>query len=87
MFNNKETLVLVDGSSYLYRAFHAIRELHNRKGEPTNALYGVLNMLKKLEESKPVHTRELLFSIAKAKTFVIKSVLAIKRRVNPCRMR
>ena len=68
MFNNKETLVLVDGSSYLYRAFHAIRELHNRKGEPTNALYGVLNMLKKLEESKPVHQGAFILD-SKGKNF------------------
>ncbi|WP_035060426.1 DNA polymerase I [Andreprevotia chitinilytica] len=42
------TLLLIDGSSYLYRAFHAIRELSAPDGTPTNALYGVINMLKKL---------------------------------------
>ncbi len=41
-------LVLVDGSSYLYRAFHALPPLANSKGEPTGAVYGVLNMLNKL---------------------------------------
>ncbi|HZF17200.1 MAG TPA: DNA polymerase I [Steroidobacteraceae bacterium] len=41
-------LVLVDGSSYLYRAFHALPPLANSKGEPTGAVYGVLNMLGKL---------------------------------------
>ena len=41
-------LVLVDGSSYLYRAFHALPPLANSKGEPTGAVYGVLNMLAKL---------------------------------------
>ena len=40
-------LVLVDGSSYLYRAFHAFPPLTNSAGEPTGAMYGVLNMLKK----------------------------------------
>lgn len=39
-------LVLVDGSSYLYRAFHAFPSLTNAAGEPTSAMYGVLNMLK-----------------------------------------
>lgn len=39
-------LVLVDGSSYLYRAFHAFPPLTNAAGEPTGAMYGVLNMLK-----------------------------------------
>ena len=42
------TLLLVDGSSYLYRAFHALPELRSPKtGEPTGAIYGVLNMLRK----------------------------------------
>ncbi|HUL91854.1 MAG TPA: DNA polymerase I [Burkholderiales bacterium] len=41
-------LLLVDGSSYLYRAFHALPDLRNAAGEPTGAIYGVLNMLRKL---------------------------------------
>ncbi|AZY49774.1 DNA polymerase I [Bordetella avium] len=44
----KKTLLLVDGSSYLYRAFHAMPDLRNAQGEPTGALYGVINMLRKL---------------------------------------
>jgi DNA polymerase-1 len=43
------TLLLVDGSSYLYRAFHAMPDLRNSQGEPTGAIYGVLNMLRRLE--------------------------------------
>ena len=43
-----KTLILVDGSSYLYRAFHAMPDLRNAKGEPTGAIYGVLNMLRRL---------------------------------------
>ena len=51
------TLVLVDGSSYLYRAFHALPDLRNRRGEPTGAIYGVLNMLRKIHtEYKPEFT-------------------------------
>jgi DNA polymerase-1 len=42
-------LLLVDGSSYLYRAFHAMPDLRNKAGEPTGAIYGVLNMLRRLE--------------------------------------
>ncbi len=42
------TLVLVDGSSYLYRAFHALPDLRNAQGEPTGAIYGVLAMLRRL---------------------------------------
>ncbi len=45
---NSAPLVLVDGSSYLYRAYHALPALSNRDGEPTGALYGVLGMLHKL---------------------------------------
>ena len=49
-------LVLIDGSSYLYRAFHALPPLTNSKGEPTGALHGVLTMIQKLiREEKPVH--------------------------------
>lgn len=44
----KKPLVLVDGSSYLFRAFYALPPLSNSKGNPTGAIYGVLNMLKKL---------------------------------------
>jgi len=46
--NKKPTLYLVDGSSYLYRAFHALPNLTNSHGEPTGALLGVANMLKRL---------------------------------------
>ena len=44
----KQTLVLVDGSYYLFRAYHAMPEFTNSAGEPTGAIYGVLNMLHKL---------------------------------------
>ncbi|UOF94135.1 MAG: DNA polymerase I [Bordetella sp.] len=44
----KQTLLLVDGSSYLYRAFYAMPNLRNSQGQPTGAIYGVLNMLRKL---------------------------------------
>lgn len=47
-------LYLIDGSSYIYRAFHAIRGLTNSKGFPTNAIYGFTNMLLKvLKEKRP----------------------------------
>src|SRR5688572_17513965 len=49
-------LVLVDGSSYLYRAFHALPPLSNSRGEPTGAIHGVLNMLQKLvREYQPTY--------------------------------
>ncbi|MCX5687132.1 MAG: DNA polymerase I, partial [Candidatus Omnitrophica bacterium] len=52
----KEKLFLIDGNSYCYRAFYAIRELRNSKGKPTNAVYGFILMLKKLlEKEKPAY--------------------------------
>ena len=49
-------LVLIDGSSYLYRAFHALPALSNARGEPTGALHGVLTMIRKLlREEQPAH--------------------------------
>lgn len=52
--HHKKLLVLIDGSSYLHRAFHALPSLTNSQGEPTGAIYGVINMIKKaLEEYKP----------------------------------
>src|SRR5215510_13371820 len=51
---NKPDLVLVDGSSYLYRAFHALPPFSNSRGEPTGAVLGVLNMLNKfLKDYEP----------------------------------
>ena len=49
-------LVLIDGSSYLYRAYHALPALSNSQGEPTGALHGVLTMIQKLvREEQPAH--------------------------------
>ena len=63
-----KTLLLVDGSSYLYRAFHALPELRSPKGEPTGAIYGVLNMLRKLATDYKSEARACVFD-AKGKTF------------------
>lgn len=48
-------LVLIDGSSYLYRAFHALPPLSNAQGEPTGALFGVVNMLRATLKERPAH--------------------------------
>ena len=63
-----KTLLLVDGSSFLYRAFHAMPDLRNRQGEPTGAIYGVLNMLRKLHHDYPADYSLCVFD-AKGKTF------------------
>ena len=66
--NSAKTLLLVDGSSFLYRAFHAMPDLRNRHGEPTGAVYGVLNMLRKLRHDYPADYSLCVFD-AKGKTF------------------
>ena len=48
-------LVLIDGSSYLYRAFHALPPLSNAQGEPTGALFGVVNMLRATLKERPAY--------------------------------
>lgn len=61
-------LVLVDGSSYLYRAFHGLPPLTNRKGVPTGAVYGVVRMVRKLIEEEQPDKVAVIFD-AKGKTF------------------
>jgi DNA polymerase-1 len=61
-------LLLVDGSSYLYRAFHALPDLRNAAGEPTGAIYGVLNMLRRLVSDYKADFLGCVFD-AKGKTF------------------
>jgi DNA polymerase-1 len=61
-------VILVDGSSYLFRAFHALPPLTNSKGQPTGAVYGVINMLRKLREQYHPKYMAVVFD-AKGKTF------------------
>lgn len=61
-------LLLVDGSSYLYRAFHAMPDLRNSKNEPVGAIQGVLNMLRRLHKDYPADYSACVFD-AKGKTF------------------
>ncbi len=63
-----KTLLLVDGSSYLYRAFHAMPDLRNQQNEPTGAIQGVLNMLRRLHKDYPADYSACVFD-AKGKTF------------------
>ncbi len=62
------TLLLVDGSSYLYRAFHALPDLRNKAGEPTGAIYGIVAMLRRLQQDIPAQYSACVFD-AKGKTF------------------
>lgn len=61
-------LVLVDGSSYLYRAFHALPPLNTSTGQPTGAIKGVINMLRRLQKDYPDSPIAVVFD-AKGKTF------------------
>ncbi|MBF4990004.1 DNA polymerase I [Methylophilus sp. QUAN] len=63
-----KTLLLVDGSSYLYRAFHAMPDLRNSANEPVGAIQGVLNMLRRLHKDYPSDYSACVFD-AKGKTF------------------
>ena len=65
---SSKILVLVDGSSFLYRAFHALPPLSNSRGEPTGAVYGVANMLRKLLEEYDTPYVVMVFD-APGKTF------------------
>lgn len=66
--SNTQKIVLVDGSSYLFRAFHALPQLTNHQGEPTGAIFGVINMLKKLPKQLNTDHIAVIFD-AKGKTF------------------
>lgn len=63
-----KTLLLIDGSSYLYRAFHALPDLRNRRDEPTGAIKGVINMLRRLHNDYQADYSACVFD-AKGKTF------------------
>lgn len=62
------TLLLVDGSNYLYRAYHALPDLRNDAGEPTGTVFGFMNMLQRLEKDYPTAYAACIFD-AKGKTF------------------
>jgi DNA polymerase I len=66
--DTKTPLILVDGSSYLYRAYHALPPLTNSKGVPTGAVKGVINMMRRLQKDYPQSTLVVVFD-AKGKTF------------------
>src|SRR5690349_22620006 len=63
-----KTLLLVDASSYLYRAFHALPDLRTKAGEATGAIYGVLNLLRRLHKDVPADYSACVLD-AKGKTF------------------
>ena len=64
----KHRLLLVDGSSYLYRAFHAMPDLRNGAGDPTGAIYGMVNMMRRARSELKADHIACVFD-AKGKTF------------------
>ncbi len=68
MKNDRKTIYLLDGSSYIHRAFHAIRNLQNAKGFPTNAIFGFTQMILKLLADKKPELLAIVFDM-KGPTF------------------
>ena len=69
---SQKTLLLVDGSSYLFRAFHALPDLRNKDDEPTGAIHGIVGMLRRLREDTRLHDGALYGAVvfdAPGKTF------------------
>ena len=66
--SDKFSLILVDGSSYLFRAFHALPPLMTKKGQPTGAIKGVVSMIRRLQADFPESDIAVVFD-AKGKTF------------------
>ena len=64
----KPPFILVDGSSYLFRAYHAMPDMSNSKGEPTGTIYGVINMMRRLLKDYNPENLAVVFD-AKGKTF------------------
>ena len=68
MSEDKDPIILVDGSSYLYRAYHALPPLTTSKNQPTGAIKGVISMIKKILIDHPDSPLAVVFD-AKGKTF------------------
>ena len=66
--SKEDPIILVDGSSYLYRAYHALPPLENSKKQPTGAIKGVISMIKKILIDHPESDLAVVFD-AKGKTF------------------
>lgn len=67
-FYMQKTLLLVDGSNYLYRAFYALPNMHNMEGMPTGAIYGIISMLRRIRMNYPANFIVCIFD-AQGKTF------------------
>ena len=75
----KSPLILIDASSYFFRAFHALPPLTNTKGQPTGAIYGVANMIKKLIKDYVKEQKQCLELVNKNKQIKSKRQLLISQ--------
>ncbi|HHW4683332.1 MAG TPA: 5'-3' exonuclease H3TH domain-containing protein, partial [Xylella sp.] len=80
-------LVLIDGSSYLYRAFHALPPLSNPEGEPTGALFGVVNMLRSTLKERPDYAAFVLDAPGKTFRDALDSEYKVNRPPMPDELR
>ncbi len=81
----KNRIFIIDGSSYLYRAFHAMPPLSTSKGQPTGAVKGVTNMLLNLKKTVRVHL-SLLYLMQKEKLLETKFIRSTKQTDPLCLM-
>lgn len=80
-FDKNKTIFLIDGSSFLYRAYYGMRPLHTATGDPVHAVYGFCRMIKKLSEKfNPKYMA--LFGTARAKLSDMKSLKNTRQLVN-----
>jgi DNA polymerase-1 len=83
---SKNTIILIDGSNYFYRAYHAMSSLSNSEGMPTGAIYGMTNMLKSIQHDYQPAYAAVTFD-SKEKTFVTNSIPTTKLTASPCQLR
>src|SRR5690625_5988596 len=73
LFDMKKTLLLIDGSSYLYRAYHALPDLRNAQGHPTGAMHGVISMLRRIRQDYHVDYLACIFDRSEEHTSELQS--------------
>ena len=83
--SDNDSVILVDGSSYVYRAYHALPPLTTSSGHPTGAVRGVTTMVMRILEDHP-NSPVGMISMQKVQRFVTICTINTKPTVRPCRM-
>jgi 5'-3' exonuclease len=81
---SKKRLFLIDGNSFCYRAYYAIRPLTNSKGQPTNAIYGFITMINKIIKENSPEMLAVAFDL-KGRRSGIRNMKSIRYTENLCR--